>query len=63
MNLEQRINAFVKLGEFLSQFTTEGYSKKTLFLTTNYFLMALNIKLKFPKSKMVGLLKVMFYLL
>ncbi|WP_262732746.1 acyl-CoA reductase [Gaetbulibacter sp. NE] len=28
MNLEQRINAFVKLGEFLSQFTTEGYSKK-----------------------------------
>lgn len=28
MNLQQRINAFVKLGEFLSQFTTNGIRKK-----------------------------------
>ncbi|MGR7814467.1 acyl-CoA reductase [Lacinutrix undariae] len=28
MNLQQRIDAFVKLGEFLSQFSTEGISKK-----------------------------------
>ncbi|SDS44012.1 Acyl-CoA reductase (LuxC) [Formosa sp. Hel1_31_208] len=28
MDLQQRINAFVKLGEFLSQFTSEGITKK-----------------------------------
>ncbi|WP_204345235.1 acyl-CoA reductase [Psychroserpens algicola] len=28
MDLQQRINAFVKLGEFLSQFTNEGIQKK-----------------------------------
>ena len=28
MNLQQRINAFIKLGEFLSQFTTNGITQK-----------------------------------
>ncbi|WP_456440193.1 acyl-CoA reductase [Psychroserpens sp.] len=28
MDLQQRINAFVKLGDFLSQFTNEGFQKK-----------------------------------
>ncbi|GAA0745805.1 acyl-CoA reductase [Gaetbulibacter jejuensis] len=37
MNLEQRINAFVKLGKFLSQFTTEGYSKKDTILHNELF--------------------------
>ncbi len=28
MDLQQRINAFVKLGDFLSQFSSKGFEKK-----------------------------------
>ncbi len=37
MNLEQRINAFVKLGEFLSQFSTEYPEKKSDILHNELF--------------------------
>ena len=37
MNLKQRINAFVKLGEFLSQFDTNGIEKKQNILNNDLF--------------------------
>lgn len=37
MDLKQRINAFVKLGEFLSQFTTESVEKKKDILYNDLF--------------------------
>ncbi len=37
MQLEKRINAFVKLGEFLSQFTTQGIEKKETVLFNDLF--------------------------
>lgn len=37
MDLQQRINAFVKLGEFLSQFSSEGIQKKDNILFNDLF--------------------------
>ncbi len=46
MNLEQRINAFAKLGDFLSQFSNNGHSptKRIILNIMICFLMGLNIK-------------------
>ena len=37
MNLEQRINAFVRLGEFLSQFSVDGIQKNEKVLHNDLF--------------------------
>ncbi|CDF79158.1 hypothetical protein BN863_14460 [Formosa agariphila KMM 3901] len=37
MNLEQRINAFSKLGDFLSQFSEENHQKTMTFLSMIFF--------------------------
>lgn len=46
MDLQQRINAFVKLGDFLSQFTTHGIEKKDNILHNDLFFDGFNHQIK-----------------
>lgn len=50
MQLEQRINAFVKLGDFLSQFTTNGIQKKDHIAHNDLFFEGFRHQLKLAKE-------------
>ncbi len=60
MNFNQRIEAFVKLGEFLTQFSAERMVKKEDSEFNNLFLMLLKCKLSAHMNTMGGLQKTMF---
>ncbi len=50
MNLDQRINAFVKLGNFLSQFTSEGIQKKDNIEHNDLFFDVFNSQIKLAQE-------------
>jgi len=50
MNLEERIQAFVKLGDFLSQFSTKGIVKKEDILHNDLFFDGFNHQIKLAKE-------------
>ena len=50
MNLEQRINAFIKLGEFLSQFSSNGIHKKEGVLNNDLFFDGLKHQIKIAQE-------------
>ena len=60
MNLEQRIESFVKLGQFFNQFTTKGIIKKDNSEFNSLFLMHLKCKLIEQLNLMAGLQRTMF---
>jgi len=60
MNLEQRIDAFAKLGQFFKQFSNLKIEKMDDSELNTLFLMLLKCKSKELQSLMVGLQKTMF---
>ncbi|WP_066217990.1 acyl-CoA reductase [Formosa haliotis] len=50
MNLQQRINAFVKLGDFLSQFSTEEFQKNETVLFNDLFFNGFKHQLKLAQE-------------
>ena len=50
MDLQQRINAFAKLGEFLSQFKTEGIEKNDSVIANDLFFDGLKHQLKLARE-------------
>ena len=61
--IQNRIDAFAKLGDFLRQFSRREIIKNDFVVYNDLFLMIFNIKYNLHKGITVGLLKIIFYML